>query len=137
MWLNPYGTHLIMGGYQSHKITTLTFILREIKQIVSFINILLSPEQNYMCLENKMTNNGPMWAPYGLKFQYRTDIGPFWALCPDSAHMGPICPCLLGGQLTTDAKLDSLPIIPSSTRVFQMNLLTWVQACGTIIQVKL
>ena len=49
-----------------------------------------------MCVENKMTNNGPMWAPHGLKFQYRTHIGPFWALCPDSAHMGPICPCLLG-----------------------------------------
>ena len=49
-----------------------------------------------MCVENKMTNNGPKWAPHGLKFQYRTHICPFWALCPDSAHMGPICPCLLG-----------------------------------------
>ena len=30
-----------------------------------------------MCVENKMTNNGPMWAPHELKFQYRTHIGPF------------------------------------------------------------
>ena len=96
MRVKPYDPHVIMSGYQSHKITTLIFILREIKEIVSFINIVLSPGQNYMCVENKMTNNGPMWAPYGLKFQYRTHIGPFWALCPDSAHMGPICPCLLG-----------------------------------------
>ena len=128
IWVNPNGTHLIMSGYQSHKIiTTFTFILREIKQIVSFsnivedgrtapgvcgsgsvplshsgdvvtrtgihtptFNIVLSPGQNYMCVENKMTNYGPMWAPHGLKFQYRAHIGPFWALCPDSAHMGPI-----------------------------------------------
>ena len=89
MWVNHYGIHLIMNGYQSHKITTLTFILREIKQTVSFINIVLSPGQNYMCVENKMTNTG-------LEFHYRTHIGPFGALCPDSAHMGPICPCLLG-----------------------------------------
>ena len=49
-----------------------------------------------MCVENKMTNNGPMWVPHGLKFQCRAHIGPIWALCPDSAHMGPILPCLLG-----------------------------------------
>ena len=79
-----------------HGQTHMGHILREIKQIESFINILLSPGQNYMCVENKMTNNGPMCAPHGQKFQYRTHIGPFWALCPDSAHMGPICPCLLG-----------------------------------------
>ena len=53
---------------------------------------VLSPGQNYMCVENKMTNNGPMWVPHGLKFQGRTHIGPIWALCPDSAHMGPILP---------------------------------------------
>ena len=35
----------------------------------SFINIVLSPGQNYMCVENKMTNNDPMWVPHGLKFQ--------------------------------------------------------------------
>ena len=62
----------------------------------SFINIVLSPGQNYMCVENKMTNNGPLWVPHGLKFQCQTHIGPIWALCPDSAHMGPILPCLLG-----------------------------------------
>ena len=22
-------------------------------------------------------------------------MGPIWASCPDSAHMGPICPCVL------------------------------------------
>ena len=49
-----------------------------------------------MCVENKMTNNGPTRVPQGLKFQCRTHIGPIWALCPDSAHMGPILPCLLG-----------------------------------------
>ena len=106
MWVNSYGTHLIMSGYQSHKITTLTFILRKKKTNgtgmgfatrfrLSLINIVLSPRQNCLCVENKMTNNGPMWAPHRLKFQYRTRIGPLWALCLDSAHMGPICPCLL------------------------------------------
>ena len=49
-----------------------------------------------MCVENKMTNYGPLWVPHGLKFQCQTHIGPVWALCPDSAHMGPILPCLLG-----------------------------------------
>ena len=49
-----------------------------------------------MCVENKMANNGPMWVLHGLKFQCRTHIGPIWALCPDSAHMGPILPSLLG-----------------------------------------
>ena len=32
--------------------------------------------QNYICVENKMTNNGPMMGPHGLKFQYRTHVGP-------------------------------------------------------------
>ena len=32
----------------------------------------------------------------GLKFECRTRIGPIWALCPDSAHIGPILACLLG-----------------------------------------
>ena len=69
----------------------------QIKQIVSFINIVLSPGQNYTCEKNyKTTNNGSMMGPHGLKFQYRTHIGPIWALCPDSAHMEPIRPCLLG-----------------------------------------
>ena len=27
---------------------------------------------------------------------YGTHMGPIWASCPDSAHMGPICPCVLG-----------------------------------------
>ena len=27
-----------------------------------------------MCVENKLTNNGPMWAPHGLKFQCRAHI---------------------------------------------------------------
>ena len=35
-------------------------------------------------------------------------MGPIWASCPDSAHMGPICPCVLGMWLhfrpITDAK---------------------------------
>ena len=39
------------------KVTSQTFIRREIKQIVSFINIVLSPGQNYICVENKITNN--------------------------------------------------------------------------------
>ena len=39
-----------------------------------------------MCVENKMTNNGPLWVPHGLKFQYRTHICPIWAPCPDSDH---------------------------------------------------
>ena len=43
-----------------------------------------------MCLENKITNNGPMWVPHGLNFLYGTHIGPIWALCQGSAHMGPI-----------------------------------------------
>ena len=30
-----------------------------------------------MCVENKTTNNGPMWVPHGLKLQYRTHIAPF------------------------------------------------------------
>ena len=37
-----------------------------------------------------------MMVSHGLKFQYRTHIGPIWALCPDSANMGLIWPCLLG-----------------------------------------
>ena len=43
-----------------------------------------------------MTYKGPIWVPHGLKFLYGTHIGPIWASCPDSAHMGPICPCVLG-----------------------------------------
>ena len=43
-----------------------------------------------------MTYKGPMWVPHGLKFLYGTHMGPIWASCPDSAHMGPICPCVLG-----------------------------------------
>ena len=31
-----------------------------------------------MCVENKITNNGPMWVLHGLKLQYRTHIGPLW-----------------------------------------------------------
>ena len=89
MWVCPYGTHLIMSGYQSQQITSQTLIRREIKQIVSFINIVLSPGQNYICVEYKMTNNGPMMVPHGLKIQYRTHIGPIWAVCPESAHMVP------------------------------------------------
>ena len=83
-------THLIMSGYQSQQITSQTLIRRKIKQTVSFINIVLSSGQNYICVEYKMTNNGPMMVPHGLKFQYRTHIGPIWAVCPESAHMGPI-----------------------------------------------
>ena len=44
-----------------------------------------------MCVKNKMTNNGPMWAPHGLKFQYRTHIGPFLGImpgfCPHGTHL--------------------------------------------------
>ena len=43
-----------------------------------------------------MTYKGPMWVPHGLKFLYGTHMGPIWASCLDSAHMGPICPCVLG-----------------------------------------
>ena len=46
-----------------------------------------------------MTYKGPMWVPHGLKFLYGTHMGPIWASCPDSAHMGPICPCVLGNSL--------------------------------------
>ena len=31
-----------------------------------------------MCVENKITNNGPIWVLHGLKFQYRIHIGPLW-----------------------------------------------------------
>ena len=37
---------------------------------------------------------GPTWAK--IQFLYGTHMGPIWASCPDSAHMGPICPCVLG-----------------------------------------
>ena len=37
-----------------------------------------------------------MWVPHGLKCLYGTHMGPIWVSCPDSAHMGPICPCVLG-----------------------------------------
>ena len=43
-----------------------------------------------------MTYKGPMWVPHGLKFLYGTHMGPIWASCPDSDHMGPISPCVLG-----------------------------------------
>ena len=43
-----------------------------------------------------MTYKGPMWVPHGLKFLYGTHMGPIWASCPDSAHMGLICQCVLG-----------------------------------------
>ena len=45
-----------------------------------------------------MAYKGPMWVPHGLKFLYGTHMGPIWASCPDSAHMGPICPCMLGNS---------------------------------------
>ena len=49
-----------------------------------------------------ITYKGPIWVPYGLKFLYVTHMGPIWASCPDSAHMGPIFPCetfqLLNGK---------------------------------------
>ena len=43
-----------------------------------------------------ITYKGPMWVPHGLTFLYGTHMGPIWASCPDSAHMGPICLCVLG-----------------------------------------
>ena len=43
-----------------------------------------------------MTYKGPMWVQHGLKFLYGTHMGPIWASCPDYAHMGPICQCVLG-----------------------------------------
>ena len=43
-----------------------------------------------MCIENKMTYNGPKWVPLGLKFLYGTHSTPVLTLCPDSAHMEPI-----------------------------------------------
>ena len=66
----------------------------------NFLNTLykhfLSPEQYFTYVKIVMTYKGPMWVPCGLKFLYGTHMGPIWALCPDSAHMGPICPCVLG-----------------------------------------
>ena len=38
---------------------------------------------------------GLIWA----KSLYRAHVGPEWDKCPDSAHMGPIYTCLLGGDL--------------------------------------
>lgn len=91
MWVYQYETHLIMSRYQSQYITSQTFIPSEIKQN-SILNkhCPVKPRQYYICVGNKMTNNGPMWVPHGLNFQFRTLIGPIWALCPDSAHMGVI-----------------------------------------------
>ena len=59
----------------------------------------LSPEQFFKYVKIMMTYKGPMWVPHGLKFLYGTHMGPIWALCPDSAHMGPFCPCVLGSWL--------------------------------------
>ena len=56
----------------------------------------LSPEHFFKYVKIMMTYKGPMWVPHGLKFLYGTHMGPIWASCPDSAHMGPICPCVLG-----------------------------------------
>lgn len=39
---------------------------------------------------------GPAWAKVQISDPYRSFLG----LCPDSAHMGPILPCLLGSALT-------------------------------------
>ena len=47
-----------------------------------------------------ITYKGPMWVPHGLKFLYGTHMGPIWASCPDSAHMGPTCSCLLGCRVS-------------------------------------
>ena len=35
----------------------------------------------------------PIWDPHGSNF---------WASCPDSAHMGPICQCVLGSAFLFD-----------------------------------
>ena len=59
----------------------------------------LSPEQIFIkYVKIMMTYKGPMWVPDGLKFLYGTHMGPIWASYPDSAHMGPICLCVLGNH---------------------------------------
>ena len=60
----------------------------------------LSPEHFFKYVKIMMAYKGPMWVPHGLKFLYGTHMGPILASCPDSAHMGPICPCVLGRLLT-------------------------------------
>ena len=59
----------------------------------------LSPEQFFKYVKIMMTYKDPWWVPHGLKFLYGTRMGQIWASCPDSAHMGPICPCVLGAYL--------------------------------------
>ena len=59
-------------------------------QIASFVDIVLSAGQNYMRVENEMTNNGPMWVQNGLLFFYRPYIGPVfghYAQIPYGTHL--------------------------------------------------
>ena len=55
-----------------------------------------------------MTYKGPMWVLHGLKFLYGTHMGPIWASCPDFAHMGPICPCVLGSDLKRNSHIRNV-----------------------------
>ena len=46
-----------------------------------------------MCAENKMTNNGPMWAPSD---SYRSFLGIMPGFCPYGTHLS-----MLSGQHVT------------------------------------
>ena len=68
-----------------------------------YVEVVLSKKINLLLFvqyeSEHVMYKGPVWVPHGLKFLYGTHMGPIWASCPDSAQMGPICPCVLGKPL--------------------------------------